>query len=220
MTIFRVIDTEGNLVGGIVEVASLDVMAGEYTNPQSDLLSPPDEISIEAMSIHHITYEMVAGKPLLEEVMPKYLGADYYIAHNAPFDRSKLPLIPAETPWICTLKLSRYFYPDLPKHNNQYMRYALQLNVTVPDDLYPHRALYDCYVTAALLVHFATVCECSIEGMLQITNTPSLLSTIYFGKHKNTKWADIDKGFLNWCLKNMENLDEDTRYTIEYYLTK
>lgn len=218
MTIFRVVDTEGNLEGGIVEIASLDVLAGQYSNPQSDLVNPPDGIGFEAMSVHHITPDMVVDAPLIDDIIHKYLGADYYIAHNAKYDRSKLPQIPEDTPWICTLKLSRYFYPDFPKHNNQYMRYALGLNVDVPANLYPHRALYDCYVTAALLVHFATVCECSVEGMLQITNEPCLLSTIHFGKHKGKKWAEIDRGFLIWCRDKMTDKDEDLEYTVNYYL--
>ncbi len=38
---FRVIDTETcGLDGGIVEIASLDFIDGEITNPMSDLVSP------------------------------------------------------------------------------------------------------------------------------------------------------------------------------------
>ncbi|WP_277420200.1 exonuclease domain-containing protein, partial [Serratia marcescens] len=88
---FRVIDTETtSFEGGVVEIASVDIVDGVICNPISDLVRPLEPISFEAMAIHHITEEMVADAPLIDDVIDRYLGADIYVAHNAAFDREKL----------------------------------------------------------------------------------------------------------------------------------
>lgn len=91
----RVIDTETcGLQGGIVEIASVDIIDGHITNPMSHLVRPDRPISPQAMAIHHITEEMVADKPWIEEIVPLYMGSPWYVAHNASFDRRVLPEMP------------------------------------------------------------------------------------------------------------------------------
>ncbi|WP_392434790.1 exodeoxyribonuclease X [Yersinia sp. HM-2024] len=218
---FRVIDTETcGLDGGIVEIASIDVVDGALSNPMSDLVSPDRPISFDAMVIHHITEEMVEGKPRIAVAVRKYQGSPYYVAHNAPFDRGVLPEMDGQ--WICTLKLARMLYPDI-KHSNQYLRYALQLNVSVPDNLYPHRALYDCYVTAALLQRIIRDSGWSAEQMAEITQQPQLLSTFKFGKYRGKSIEQIarqDPDYLRWMLASITDLTSDMRHTLTHYLTE
>ena len=101
----RIIDTETcGLQGGIVEIASVDVIDGKIVNPMSHLVRPDRPISPQAMAIHRITEAMVADKPWIEDVIPHYYGSEWYVAHNASFDRRVLPEMPGE--WICTMKLA------------------------------------------------------------------------------------------------------------------
>ncbi|ATA21877.1 exodeoxyribonuclease X [Gibbsiella quercinecans] len=217
----RVIDTETcGLSGGIVEVASVDIIDGQLTNPMSDLVSPDRPISIEAMAIHHITEQMVAGKPRIAVAIGRYQGSEYYVAHNAAFDRGVLPEMNGQ--WICTMKLARNLYPDI-KYSNQYLRYALNLNVQLPQDatLYPHRALYDCYVTAALLQRIMQDSGWSPAQMSQITAQPTLLKKFKFGKYRGhdiERVAQEDPGYLRWMLKSISDLSPDMQYTLKYYL--
>ena len=59
----------------------------------NEMYEPPVPISIESMSVHHITPAMVAGKPLFID-SDDYAGVkellelpdSVLIAHNAPFD--------------------------------------------------------------------------------------------------------------------------------------
>lgn len=218
---FRVIDTETcGLDGGIVEIATVDVIDGQIVQPMSDLISPDRPISTEAMAIHHITEEMVEGKPRIAAAIGKYHGSPYYVAHNAAFDRGVLPEMHGE--WICTLKLARALYPNI-RYSNQYLRYALKLDVTVPDGLYPHRALYDCYVTAALLQRIIKDSGWSAEKMVEISNSPTLLRTLKFGKYRGQKIEDIaqqDPEYLQWMLKSIKDLSGDMRYSLEHFLEK
>ena len=217
---FRIIDTETcGLAGGIVEVASIDLVDGALANPMSDLISPDRPISIDAMVIHHITEEMVEGKPRIAVAIRRYQGSPYYVSHNAPFDRGVLPEMGGQ--WICTLKLARMLYPDI-KHSNQYLRYALRLNVSVPDNLYPHRALYDCYVTAALLQRIMQDSGWNAEQMDEITQQPLLLQTFKFGKYRGKSIEQIarqDPDYLRWMLASITDLTPDMRYTLAHYLT-
>jgi len=214
-TIFRVIDTETtSFEGGCVELASVDIIDGVICNPMSDFVRPTEAISFEAMAIHHITEAMVANAPPIEDVIEKYLGADIYVAHNVAFDRQKLPMITA--PWVCTLKLARKLYPE-GKHGNQYLRYWLGLDVAVPEGLHAHRALYDCYVTAAILLRMNKEARWTIAQMREITTQPSLLHAMPFGKHKGKTFIDIatdDPGYFRWLL-GQSDLTEDLEFTVK-----
>lgn len=214
----RVIDTETtSFEGGIVEIASVDIVNGVICNPMSDLVRPPEEIGFAAMAIYHITEDMVANAPLISDVIGRYLGADVYVAHNAAFDKSKLPQIDA--PWICTLKLARKLYPELESHGNQFLRYCLGLKPDVPEGLYAHRALYDCYVTAELLMYMGREAQWTIREMREISASPSLLYRLRFGKHKGKTFAEVaseDKGYLRWLLGT--DLDEDMEFTVKHWL--
>ncbi|ENZ8715487.1 exodeoxyribonuclease X [Klebsiella aerogenes] len=214
----RVIDTETtSLEGSVLEIASVDIVDGVICNPMSDFVKPTEEISFEAMAIHHITEEMVADAPFISEVIGRYLGASVYVAHNAAFDKGKLPQIDA--PWICTLKLARKLYPEFESHGNQYLRYRLGLKPTLPEGLYAHRALYDCYVTAELLMYMGREAQWTIREMREISASPSLLYRMRFGKHKGKTFEEVaaeDKGYLRWLLGT--DLDEDMEFTVKHWL--
>lgn len=220
MTIFRVIDTETcGLEGGIVEVASVDVVAGEIINPMSDFVRPDRPIGFSAMAIHHITEDMVSDKPPIEEVYQQYQAADYLVAHNAPFDKGVLPDMGCE--WICTRKLAARLWPELESHSNQYLRYALDTKPWVPESLHAHRALYDCYVTASLFRKIQAESGWSVEEMLDITNQPVLLRTLHMGKHSGKTYAEVakdDPGWLRWAVLNITDMSEDMKFTIKHHL--
>ena len=104
-----------------------------------ELFNPDMPISVDAMSVHHITNEMVANKPPFKgsdahkQLQVMFASDDtVLVAHNAKFDVSMLnreALFPKKV--ICTLKLSRYLDKDgvIPKYNLQYLRYYLKLNI-------------------------------------------------------------------------------------------
>ncbi len=196
--------------------------------PINELFNPGMPISIEAMSIHHITNEMVADKP-------KFKGSDTHkklkrfladpnsilVAHNAKFDVSMLNregLFPKK--FICTYKLSRYMDTEgvIPQYNLQYLRYYLKLNI----DATPHSALGDVLVTEGLFRRIHTKFkERSIDpvaDMLQISSSPMLVPRMPFGKHKGLKMGDVPLDYLEW-LSGTE-LDEDLAYTVRHYLSK
>lgn len=223
MAIYRVVDTETcDLDSGIVEMASIDIidMQVNYSTQQSHLINPQKPISVSAMAIHHITDEMVINSPLINEVIGNYKGADYLVAHNAEFDKKMMPKMDA--PFICTLKLARRLWPDMESHSNQYLRYALKLDVRVPEGLYAHRALYDCIVTASLFKLIKNESGWSDNEMLEISDQPSLLHRFKFGKYNGMTFEQVKKeniGYFDWLLKQ-PNLDHNVKFTINYWLSR
>lgn len=217
----RVIDTETcGLQGGIVEIASVDVIDGQITRPMSHLVRPDRPISPQAMAIHHITEEMVADQPWLEEVLPEYLGSPWYVAHNASFDSRVLPEMHGR--WICTMKLARRLWPGI-KYSNMALYKARKLHVALPAGLHPHRALYDCYVTAALLIDIMHVSGWQPEEMAAITGHPTLLTTFTFGKYRGKAVAEIalrDPGYLRWLFNNLDRMSPALHLTLQHYLNK
>lgn len=217
----RVIDTETcGLQGGVVEIASVDIVDGHIVNPMSDLVRPDRPISHQAMAIHHITEAMVADKPELESVLPHYLGSRYYVAHNADFDSRMLPDMGGE--WICTLKMARrlWKWPGI-KYSNMGLYKARRLHIATPAGLHHHRALFDCYITAALLLDMMQETGWTPEEMVTITGRPTLMNTFTFGKYRGEQVSDIaerDPGYLRWMLKNMTSMTPQLRLTLKHYL--
>ncbi|MBS0847083.1 exodeoxyribonuclease X [Citrobacter sp. JGM124] len=217
----RVIDTETcGLQGGVVEVASVDIINGQITNPMSDLVRPDRPISHQAMAIHKITEQMVADKPWIEDVVPRYQGSHYYVAHNASFDRRMLPELSGE--WICTVKLARRLWPGM-KYSNMGLYKSLKLQVDTPPGLHHHRALFDCYITAALLLRIMEESGWSAEDMVTLTGRPALVTELAFGKYRGKAIADIarqDPGYLRWMLNNIKTLTPDLRLTLNHHLSQ
>ena len=215
----RVIDTETcGLQGGVVEVASVDVVDGQIVNPMSNLVRPDRPISHQAMAIHKITEAMVADKPWIEEVIPRYHGSPYYVAHNASFDQRMLPAMPGD--WICTVKLARRLWPGI-KYSNMALYKSLKLDVKTPAELHHHRALFDCYITAALLIRIMEESDWTPEEMVGITGRPALVTTMMFGKYRGKKIEEIaqdDPMYLRWMLNNIKELTPDLRITLKHYL--
>lgn len=219
MTFFRIIDTETcGFEGGIVEIASVDVTGGgDIQNPMSDYVKPDRPITFGAMAIHHITEDMVADKPEITDVVGSYQNAEYFVAHNASFDRGVLPEMGGA--WLCTYKLAARLWPELESHSNQFLRYALGLNPWVPEHLHAHRALYDCYVTAALFSRISSESGWTPEQMLEISNQPILLRTCKVGKYRGKSFkeiAGIDPGYLRWILTT--DMDENIKHTARHWL--
>jgi len=182
---------------------------------------------IEAMSINHITNEMVKDKPQFKNSAAWKKLKDFIVnenkiivAHNAKFDVGMLmkeDIHPQKT--ICTYKLARFLDTEgkIPQYNLQYLRYFLSLNI----DASPHDALGDILVLEALFKRIYTkmieeFADDSIDKMIDVTNNPLLLLRMPFGKHKGMKFDEIPVDYLQWL--SGTDLDEDMAFTVKHHL--
>ena len=202
----------------------------------SSLVNPGRPILSEAKACHHLEEDDVKDAPDLSTalktiVAPAIQGFPLhaYVAHNAEFDSSMLPML-HKLPWFCTLLMAQKLYPDLPHHSNQYLRYELKLDVPEAKGLPAHRALADAFVTAALLRHMlARLPEgwpTCLLGTLERLKEPNLISICPYKKHQGKPFAQVaqqDRQYLVWLLSpkpDQKPLSQDMAYSIRYWLSQ
>ncbi len=119
------------------------------------------------------------------------------------------------------MTLARGLWPGI-KYSNQALRETLKLEVTPPADLHAHRALYDCYVTAALLIRIMDYSGWDAAEMIRRMLVKGSSTTFPFGKYRGSKIDDVakrDPGYLKWMLKNIPDLKPDLRSAMERALS-
>ncbi|TBH21455.1 3'-5' exonuclease [Thermus thermamylovorans] len=111
------------------------------------LVDPGRPIPRASTEIHGLTWEMLQGKPRLEEVLPgfrAFLEDTVLLAHNGAFDMAFLRRAGVDQPpLVDTLLLSHLLFPDLQDHRLE--RLAERFGVPV---LGRHTALGDALMTA------------------------------------------------------------------------
>lgn len=198
---------------------------------------PPLPISVKAMSVTHITNEMVEDKESFADSdfkrgLQKILDESILVAHNAPFDIAMLRnegVVVSN--FIDTLRVARHLDPEgkIPEYNLQYLRYFLGINVEAS----AHDAVGDVLVLEALFQRlFKKMRDVGatdagvIEEMMKVSLKPSLMVHFTFGKYKGRKVsevAEIDRSYLEWLLGQKiqnEEGDADWIYTLKNYLGK
>lgn len=120
------------------------------------LIRPPRR-RIHFTEIHGITWSMVKNCPSFADLWPQcsafLAGADYFIAHNASFDRRVLygccraaGVEPPLTPFLCTVKGSRR---GLKLPHNRLNDVCTHLNIKLAH----HNAASDALASARIYIH-------------------------------------------------------------------
>lgn len=244
MSIYILFDTEttGNTEKDrIIQVGALIVYDKERVEAFDEMCRCEVPISLEAMEVHNITPDMIVDKPLYHQT--KFSNAierfndptNYLIAHNIAFDLGMLQKEGFENRYtlIDTVRCAKHLYPDMPYHRLQYLRYALELYRTEEEEaqklgitIKAHDAIGDVLIMKLLLSKLVQEAQKQYAGqkpmqtLVVLTQTPVLMRTFKFGKYKGREIEEIareDLGYLRWMRGNLE-LDEDLKYTLDYYL--
>ena len=227
----------------VIQIGYL-VLGGKEIEVHNEFCSADVPIQFAAMEVHGITQEMIEGKPKCVE-LPAYkrlleLNTDenYMIIHNAPFDLKMLEKegFVTQMKVIDTLRVAKHIMPDEDAHRLQYFRYKMELYKeeqkeadALGIEVKAHDAIGDVLVLKLFLSKLRKLVEQEfpgenpVEKMVELTNKPILIKTFRFGKHKGKTLEEVaqeDAGYLRWMLTSMDNLDDDLRYSINYYLEK
>lgn len=200
----------------------------------NDLCTPPLPIGYEAMAIHHITPEMIEGKPTCKEsnafraLCELNHPSNLLVIQNAAFDLGMLAKedFISKMQLIDTFRILRAFYPnDGTSSSLQYKRYqwGLYKAEKVQCDalgisLSAHDALSDVIVLKNLFEKLSM--DHSLPQMIIACEAPMILEYIPYGKHKGKRFLDVAKsarGDLHYMLKS-ESLDQDLKASLEYAL--
>jgi len=244
MAKYIILDTETTGVGENDRVIQLGyiVLGVNPIEVHNEFNSCDVPISFGAMEVHGITPDLLTDKPICTEtsaykrLLELNTNDNYIIIHNAPFDIKMLEKEGFSTQMkvIDTLRVAKHILPDEEAHRLQYFRYKMELYKEEEKEatalgivVKAHDAIGDVLVLKLLLsklraaVQAAYPSENPVEKMVDLTNTPILVKTFRFGKHKGKDLEEVareDAGYLRWMLSSMDSLDDDLRYSINHYL--
>ncbi|MFE5652071.1 exonuclease domain-containing protein [Streptomyces cyaneofuscatus] len=161
-----VVDVEGNGANppDLVEVAALPMRDGKPDTSTAGawLIKPPNPVTPFAARVHGLTNQVLDGKPGWEEIkgsVHELLGTAWIAAHNAHVDYRVLSAhLPTWRPAgvIDTLRLARATYPGLPKYSLDALIEHVAPDLSQAPATGRHRATFDAYATAQLLIAMAT----------------------------------------------------------------
>ncbi len=243
MAKYIILDTETTGTGESDRIIQLGYMVlgrpNEGVEVHNEFCSSEIEIGLGAMETHHITPEMIAGKPACID-MQAYrrlveLNSDdnYMIIHNAPFDLGMLEKegFKNQMQLIDTLRCAKHLYTEQEFHRLQYLRYALGLYKEeaaeaqkLGVEIKAHDAIGDVLILKLFMsaltkkVKELYPSDNPMQKLVELTKQPVYLNKpLRFGKHKGKTIEDLvisDRGYIDWMRKNMD-LDEDMQYTIK-----
>jgi len=187
----------------IIEIAAFDPIGNRtfctFTNPECP-------IPAESTAITLITDEMVKDAPFIKEALQAFAdfctGEFVLIAHNndafdklfleAEFQRGGL-IIPEWT-YIDSLKWSRKYRSDLPRHSLQFLReaYGIEANQA-------HRALEDVFVLHKVFSRM--VDDLEMKTILSLMKQTPQVQRMPFGKHAGKLLTEIPKEYAKWLAK-------------------
>ncbi len=188
----------------VIELAAYDP---ERNKTFCTLINPERPIPPESSAICNITDDMVKNAPIFGAVIDDFVafceGDVVLIAHNnEAFDKLFMEdefqrcerKMPAWA-FLDTLKWSRKYRPDLPRHSLQFLReaYGIEANCA-------HRALDDVIVLHK--VFSKMVGDLPLPKILELLSQPQTISRMPFGKHQGKNLADVPKDYIEWLDKN------------------
>lgn len=207
----------------VIEVAVAKFTFGEIIESKEDLIDPGISIPQHTIEIHHITDDMVKGKPKIAEVLPEYLdiiGDHIVIGHAIPFDitllltaakKYKIPTRLENQRFLDTLRMAR-LYGESPTNSLETLRSHFNIEAHGA-----HRAMNDVRVNIEVFKHLAKKFK-TTEEILKRLEKPILLKKMPLGKHKGRPFREIPSEYLRWAAN--QNFDNDLLFSLRSELKK
>lgn len=185
----------------ILDLSDLDLLRLDHHF--HSYFKPSKPISLGAMAIHHIMDEDLVNAPDFSAF--KFPKAEYMIGHNVDFDWKAIGK--PDVKRICTLHLSRKFYPELDSHSLSAMTYFLFRDTARGRLMNAHTAVVDVDLCGSLLRHMIKKLKCnSFDELYQESENARIPTIMPFGKHKGEMLDDVPPKYLDWVLKQ-DNVD-------------
>ncbi|MCX6077884.1 MAG: exonuclease domain-containing protein [Campylobacterales bacterium] len=236
MLIFLDVETTGLEVEDKICSIGLVAVEGDKVVAKYDLVNEGKKISSKASAINHITNEMLKNTSKVAECETYKFLQEYnnesttLVAHNSKFDLKMLAKcgFNYKGQVIDTLRVTKHLIPECEGFALGFLRYELKLyreekkellGCGVKDTINPHNALSDAIVVKLLYEYLLEMV--SKEEMCTLSTKSVLMQKLSFGKYAGQYIEEIsirDSSYLQWMLANILDLDEDLRYSINYFL--
>jgi len=187
----------------IIEIAAF--MPGEEEKSFCTFTNPECPIPAESSAISGITDAMVSSAPLIKEALTSFLDfcsgkQVVLIAHNndafdrlfleAEFQRAGLKM-PTDWLFIDSLKWSRKYRSDLPRHSLQSLRELFKIPANQA-----HRALDDCMTLHEVFRRLTD--DLSLDQILNLLSQNQKIVRMPFGKHAGKLLTEVPKDYFAW----------------------
>lgn len=207
----------------IIEIAAAKFTFDGIIESREDLINPGISIPQHTIEIHHITDEMVQGKPSMGAVLKEYLdfiGDHIVVGHAIPFD---LTLLDAEANragkntnllkqrHLDTLRLAR-LYGESPTNSLESLRKHFNIKAEGA-----HRAMSDVTVNIEVFKHLSKKFK-TTEEILKRLQKPIALKLMPLGKHKGRPFREVPVEYLRWAAN--QNFDQDLLFSLRSELKK
>ncbi|MBM3191273.1 MAG: DNA polymerase III subunit epsilon [Chlamydiae bacterium] len=207
----------------IIELAAVKFTLQENLDSYESLIDPGRIIPEESIKIHHITNEMVQGKPKIKDVLPfflRFIGDHIIVGHGIKFDidilnkaakNNQIPCHLEKQKTIDTLRLAR-LYGQTPVNSLDVLRQHFNI---VSEGA--HRAMNDVLVNIEVFKHLSKSFKTTSQ-LLQRLEKPIAMKNMPLGKFRGRVFADIPSDYLNWAAN--QNFDQDLLFSIRSELKK
>lgn len=207
----------------IIEVAVMCFDMNEVYDQMESLVDPQCEIPDTSIAIHHITSEMVLGKPFIEHILPdilRLIGNHIIIGHGIAFDiellavaaeRHGIPCNVRQNRFLDTLRLAR-LYGESPINSLEHLR--KHFNIPLEG---AHRAMSDVIVNKEVFKHLVKSYK-TTEQLFEVLSRPILMNTMPLGKHKGRLLKEIPLQYLQWMAH--KDFDQDLLYSVRTELKR
>ncbi|MCY3974392.1 MAG: DUF3820 family protein [Simkaniaceae bacterium] len=207
----------------IIEIAVARFNFDEILASHCTLIDPGCAIPEHTTEIHHITDEMVRGKPKIQDVVADYIrfiGDHIVIGHGIGFDitlvetaarKFRIPSKLSQNRFIDTLRLAR-LYGESPTNSLEMLRSHFNIR---PQG--PHRAMNDVLVNIEVFKRLCRPFKTTEEALKRLEQ-PIRLKTMPLGKHKGRPFQEIPLEYLKWAVK--QGFDQDLLFSIKSEIKK
>ncbi|WP_316355938.1 putative quorum-sensing-regulated virulence factor [Candidatus Neptunichlamydia sp. REUL1] len=207
----------------LIEIAAAIFTFDGILDSKEALIDPGILIPKHTIEIHHITDEMVRGKPSAKDVVADYLnfiGDHIVVGHGISFD---LTLLDSESKrsyvgsnllkqkYIDTLRMAR-LYGESPTNSLETLRKHFNIEAYGA-----HRAMNDVIVNIEVFKHLSRKFK-TTEELMKRLEKPIALKLMPLGKHKGRLFGDIPVEYLRWAAN--QNFDQDLLFSLRSELKK
>jgi exodeoxyribonuclease X len=197
---------------GIVDPEPIEVAYLKFDTPKDVLkfstefysrFKPSKRIELGALATHHILDEDLADCPPSSNfALPD--DAAYLIGHNIDYDWRAIGS--PDIKRICTLALSKHFWPNIDSHKQIALIYFLRRKQAKELVREAHNALADVGLCEIILSELIELIqpqydhEITWEDIWQVSEEARIVKVISFGKHAGTKINDLPIDYKQWVL--------------------
>ena len=201
-----------------VEIAVVKFNFEEILEEYETLVDPGKPIPVESTAVHHITDEMVRGKPKIEQVLPKVFemcGNFPIMGHNIGFDLALIAASAKKRDITCpldmqnsidTVRLAR-LHGETPSNKLE----DLRKHFNIPEEG-AHRAMNDVIVNIKVFKYLAKNFKSTAEIMKRLRE-PILLKAMPLGKHKGKPFKELPIDYIHWA--SHQDFDKDLLFSLQ-----